>query len=145
MGVYHDGRCGAQKWGRWILWMDLGEPDYDEFDIERRWNRAHAGACEHIWIAGPLQPEPAGEYWPALHLAIAEGADIDRIRHLLQSDPDAARRTDRLGRTPLHWAAIYPVPGHRAELSRMLADAGADPGRRDADGLAPADWEARAR
>ncbi len=56
-----------------------------------------------------------------IHAAAQEG-DIDRVRALLDSDPQLVHRCDRKGGTPLHRA----VAGQAREVAGLLLDRGAD-------------------
>lgn len=60
---------------------------------------------------------------------------VDRLAALLAADPSCAHARNEWGGTPLHVAAI----GGSLEAARLLLDAGADPGARDARGRRPAD------
>jgi len=63
--------------------------------------------------------------WNALHMALvgtARDVDPDFIRYLIDEGADVAAQ-DRYGMTPMHYAART----HRAEVIRVLADAGAPP------------------
>lgn len=66
------------------------------------------------------------------HDLVARG-QLDALRHLLQSDPDAVNRVDRLRKTALHTAAGVD----EVEAIRLLLDAGADIGARDVTGMTP--------
>lgn len=66
---------------------------------------------------------PGDDQWNLLHLALAAFSgqvDPDFIRYLIEHGADVAAQ-DRYGMTPLHYAAR----SHRAEIIRVLADAGA--------------------
>lgn len=142
IGVYHDGRCGAQKWERHLLWMDFGEPDYDEYGIEERWIEAHRVPCKHIWIKGPLEQD-SGAYWPPLHLAIAEGRPLPQIRHqIAQANRQTLFKKDRLGRTIMHWLVIHPDVRGSKLLIDELVRRGLNLDGRDSNGLSPRDWQA---
>lgn len=143
INVHHDGTCGAQRWERHLLWMNFSEEDYDEFGIEERWTKAHNVSCKHIWLPGPLQPDD-GAYWPRLNLAIAKGAPMSTILKLAKTATASDfKRKDALGRTVLHWAAIYPRARERRSLQEFLLRHGAIPSVKDNNGLIAADWEAR--
>ena len=141
--VHHDGRCGVQEWVHYVLWMDDSEREYDEFGIAERWRRAHKRTCDHIWIPGPMGDVDDSGYWPPLQYAIARGLGIARIRDVIRSDPGSAKASDKLGRTALHWAAVYPDPQKRETLKKLLEDAGADATAKDEDGLTARDWESQ--
>lgn len=64
-----------------------------------------------------------GEQWNALHLALGgyeRQVDPDFVRYLIDQGADVAAQ-DLYGMTPLHYAAR----SHRAEIVRVLAEAGA--------------------
>jgi hypothetical protein len=140
--AYHDGRCGAQRWDHLIPVPvpDSDDPDYDEYGIVRRWEMAHSKPCEKIWIRGLLDDTDRSGYWAPLHLAIAKGERLEKIYKIMEGDGQAATRIDKLGRTTLHWAAIYPHERERTALVDRLVALGADPSHRDADGLTAENW-----
>lgn len=139
----HDGRCGLQQWERYILWMNFSEREYDEGGIRDRWVRAHGTICEPIWMDGPLKAD-ASEYWPPLHFAVAAGTPLEQLKAEIDAASDAElARKDSLGRTLLHWAAIYRTDREREALKQALIERGVSPDDRDADGLTPRDWETR--
>lgn len=94
------------------------------------WRRIHAitaAACLSVACRGLVW------YQPSPHDLVARG-QLDALRHLLQSDPDAVRQVDRLQKTALHTAAGID----NVEAIRLLLDeAGADIGARDVTGMTP--------
>lgn len=142
MGIqYHDGRCGAQMWETAIgIVIDA---DYDEFGIEERWLAAHSGPCRHIWMLGALESDD-GEFWPPLHFKVARGADVKGLlADISKASPQDLHRVDKLGRTLIHWAVLWPYSDERMELVETLLARGLSLDVPDADGLTAREWQQR--
>ena len=144
-GMYHCGRCGSEKWVFNVLFLDLGEGDYDEFGIEERWVSAHRKPCEHIWLPGPLEYD-TGTYWPSLHSKIARSADWEAVLAMMKASGDAELKgKDALGRTILHWLVLSPDIEHRQMLVDYAVSRGLSWEEKDVDGLTPRDWQANSQ
>lgn len=141
--VYFCAICGVQKWERRVLWLDFGEPAYDEFGIGERWSSAHGGYCDHLWVEGPLGGEASQQCWPELHfLAASRFVSIDELKAAVSSIGDSdLRKQDCVGRTVLHWIAIRPDSDAREAIWQELVNRGVDPRLKDRDGLSPEDWK----
>lgn len=148
--AHYDGRCGAQTW-KALVWGPFDAPEdayFDEFGIVEAWMRGHNGrSCPFLWQRGDLGPLTESEYFPPLHFLIASGADTIRVRDAIQSLSVAeSTKKDKLGRTALHWLAVYtPHAGYlsqevKASLVQALLDRGLSLDDVDEDGLSPRDW-----
>ena len=67
-----------------------------------------------------------------IQLAI-QGGDVETIGSLLDEDPSLMELRDNMGKTLLHFAAIYNKP----EVIQLLVDRGMDPNCVDGDGMTP--------
>lgn len=87
-------------------------------------DRGHEGVARLLQEACDRQARLKPEEDEADHQihAAAEEGDIDRVRALLDFDPQLVHRCDRKGGTPLHRA----VAGQGREVAGLLLDRGAD-------------------
>ncbi len=68
-----------------------------------------------------------------IHTAVCSG-DADRVRALLDANPERVRQIDSIGNTPLHWA----VDVNNFEIVQLLVERGAPVEFRRGDGRTPA-------
>jgi ankyrin repeat protein len=73
--------------------------------------------------------------------ALTHAGRVDRLREVLREEPALARVSSSEGHTPLMW--LPDDAGAALEIAGLLLDAGADPARRNAEGLTAADVATR--
>ena len=144
---FFSSRCGTQRYySRFLFAFERVEESYDEWEIGSRWAQAHGKDCPEddwqllwdLWDNGETRETFAD--WPELNRLVAKQFDLPAIVTLIHRGADP-NKTDRYGRTALHWAyAADKSDAYRNELVKILIDAGAGPTTKDEDGLRPDQW-----
>ena len=145
---FYSSRCGTQRYhSRFLFTFEHLEASYDEWQIKRRWERANGTDCLEddwrllwdLWV-DPENGELFGD-WPKLNTLVAMQQDIPPIVSFIDRTGADPNRTDRYGRTALHWAyAADKSDAYRGRLIQVLIAAGANPDLKDENGLRPDQW-----
>ena len=96
---------------------------------------------EAIGHASHYQQDHVVEYlapFAGIHRAVKSDL-LDRVRELLEHDPDCARERDNAGNTPLHGLDVDNRMEDTEEILRLLVAHGADVNARNDEGLTPLD------
>ena len=91
----------------------------------------------HMEIALMLQDYALQSRSNTVSFAAAQG-DLDKLRSLLQANPQSIEEKDELGFTPLAWAA----KAGQKEAAGLLLSLGANPNATNSGGRYPIDWAA---
>ena len=146
--LHYSSRCGTQRYySRFLFAFEHLEESYDEWEIKRRWERAHGKDCSEddwrlLWELwnDPENGEMFGD-WPELNRLIAKQYDISSIAAFIDKTAADPNQADRYGRTALHWAyAADKSNAYRGTLIQFLISEGANPNAKDEDGLRPDQW-----
>jgi len=101
-----------------------------DFEWERMERLASLGRGRRVsLLAVALCVSGCGQH---LHGAVARG-DVDGMRALIAADPDSVHATDKLGKTPLHFAVTFK----QLDTMAVLLEADAEIEARDVTGMTP--------
>ena len=92
----------------------------------------HASHYQQDHVVDYLAP------FAGIHRAVKSDL-LDRVRELLEHDPDCARERDDAGNTPLHGLDVDNRMEDTEEILRLLVTHGADVNARNDEGLTPLD------